>query len=370
MIFPLTRLVEQIILMIDSNYFDNTFEFYELSLKINLILMLKKKKVLITLILFLVILSGIVSLPIIYSISARLSTTQRVKANILLVEGWLPSYAIEMAYNEFKENSYDHVITTGIRISGYFQVSMNGYLIFNTQEKLKEINNPGDHTIAIDAYSDMEEDDCAHFNVFVNDSMIADFFADKKKRQYQMHWKGDLTKIDSVMIHFDNDKFEKDVDRNLYVREIVFDREIHIPYQYYSVYDIGVLDEKRRFNNDYNSHAELAKNALLSLGIDSSIILAIPGKKVRINRTLSSVLAFREWLKTSNIEVKGINIITRGTHARRTLMTYNKILNNNYEIGVISLPDLKEKSSRKYKVLKTLRETFGLVYYWFILIPY
>jgi hypothetical protein len=172
------------------------------------------------------------------------------------------------------------------------------------------------------------------------------------------------------MVQFDNDRFDEHGDRNLYVKEIVFDHKIHIPYQHNSVYDIGELDGKRRFNNNFNSHAELAKNALLSLGIDSSLILAIPGKNVRINRTLSSALAFRDWLKTSNIEVKGINIVTEGTHARRTWMTYNKILKGNYKIGIISLPEYKEHPSWKYKVFNTLREAIGLVYYWFILIPY
>jgi hypothetical protein len=332
--------------------------------------MFKKKKILITTILFVLILSGILFLPVIYSISDHLSKTTRVKANILLVEGWLPHYAIEMAYNEFINNSYDHVITTGIRISGYFQVSMNGYLIFFTHDKLKGIDASEDHTIAIDAYSDMEEEDCAHFKVFINDSIVADFYADKKKRQYEIPWKGKSSKIDSVMVQFDNDRFDEHGDRNLYVKEIVFDHKIHIPYQHNSVYDIGELDGKRRFNNNFNSHAELAKNALLSLGIDSSLILAIPGKNVRINRTLSSALAFRDWLKTSNIEVKGINIVTEGTHARRTWMTYNKILKGNYKIGIISLPEYKEHPSWKYKVFNTLREAIGLVYYWFILIPY
>ena len=197
-----------------------------------------------------------------------------------------------------------------------------------------------------------------------------DFLADKKKRQYQIQWKGNLTKIHSVMIQFDNDKFDKDVDRNLYVREIIFDRMIHISYQHNSEYDIGELDRKRRLNNNYNSHAELARNALLSLGIDSSLVLAIPGKRVRINRTLSSALAFRDWLKTSDIDVQGINIVTEGTHARRTWMTYNKILDKKYEIGIISLPEYEEHPSWKYKVFNTLREVIGLVYYWFILIPY
>jgi hypothetical protein len=99
------------------------------------------------------------------------------------------------------------------------------------------------------------------------------------------------------------------------------------------------------------------------------MVVAVPGKRVRINRTLSSALAFRDWLKTSDIEVIGINIVTRGTHARRTLMTYNKILDKKYEIGIISLPDYREHS-RKFKVLRTIRESFGLLYYWIILIPY
>jgi len=218
--------------------------------------------------LLLIVVTGMVSLPIIYSISSRLSKTTRVNANILLVEGWLPPvegwlppYAIKLAYDEFIKSNYKHVITTGIRISGYYEVSMNGYLVFHIKDKLNDIDN-------------------------------------------------------------------------------------------------------------FSSHAELARKILVSAGLDSSLVFAIPGKKVRLNRTLSSALAFRDWLKTSDIEVVGINIVTMGTHARRTWMTYNKILDKNYNIGIISLPDYRERSSWKYKVLKTLRESAGLVYYWFLLLPY
>lgn len=329
----------------------------------------KKKKILIFSTIISLILLGIVSIPIIFSISNRLSKTERVKANTLLVEGWLPSYAIEMAFNEFSKNSYDHIITTGIRIDDYFQVSMNGFLIFYAKDKLKEEDNSVDHTISIDAFSQLDGDNSAHFNVFFNDSLVADFFADKKKRHYEIPWKGNLAKIDSIMIQFDNDRSDESGDRNLYVRKIVIDQKIHIPYQYFSEYDIGTLDGKRRVINNFNSHAELARKALISMGLDSSLIVAVSGRKVRINRTLSSALAFREWLQTAKIEIEGINIVTSGTHARRTLLTFNKILDRKYEIGIISLPDYRN-DSRKYKILKTLRETFGLVYYWLILIPF
>lgn len=59
-----------------------------------------------------------------------------------------------------------------------------------------------------------------------------------------------------------------------------------------------------------------------------------------------------------------------GTHARRTWMTYNRILNEKYEIGIISLPDDGNRNSPDKGLLKTLRETLGIIYYWIILIPY
>jgi hypothetical protein len=311
-----------------------------------------------------------VALPIIYSISSRLSETKRVDANILVIEGWLPPYAIEMAYNEFLNHNYDKVITTGIKISGYYQLSQNGYLIFHSGDILKQSGTNDQHIIETDAYSELGGQERAHFNVFINDTVIGSFFAERNKSKYPISWNGDLSGIDSVMVQFDNDRFNDISDRNLYVREIIFDHLIHVSYQHNSEYDIGTLDGKNRIINNFNSHAELARNKLISLGLDSSRILSLPGKKVSINRTLSSALAFRDWLKKSDIEVKGINIVTMGTHAKRTLMTYNKILDKNYEIGIISLPNYRERASRKYKVFKTLRESVGIIYYWFILLPY
>jgi hypothetical protein len=308
--------------------------------------------------------------PIIFSFSDYLSKTEKVNANLLIIEGWLPPYAIEMAYDEFKKNGYDLVITTGIKISEYYLVSTNGYLIFYTRDRMRKLDNPGDHTIEIEAYCELKEKNYAHFNVFVNDSMNTDFFADKKKRKYEIAWKGKLAKIDSVMIQFDNDRVNEYGDQNLYVKEIIFDHKTHIPYQNNSVYLIGELGGKKKLDNNYSSFAELARNRLLLMGLDSTLVLAIPGNRVRINRTLTSAIAFRDWLNASKIKVEGINIVTLGTHAKRTRMTYFKILNGTHEIGIISLPDYKNSHSRKNKVLKTLRETLGIIYYWLILIPY
>ncbi len=329
-----------------------------------------RKKKLAAIILTICISAIILFFTFIFFFSDYLSKTNKVSANILIVEGWLPPYAIEMAADEFNKNHYDLIVTTGIRNSEYCLVFTDGYLIFHTRDITAGVDKAGDHIIEVDAFSELDKENSAHFNVFVNDSLTGSFFADKEKRKYDLKWKGQLSKIDSVMVQFDNDIVNEYGDRNLFVKEIIFDHKIHSPYQNNSEFDIGEPHGAIRLKNNYSSFAELARNRLLSLGIDSSLVLAIPGKRVRINRTLTSVLAFRDWLKQSDIEVKGINIITMGAHARRTWMTYNKVLNKKYDIGIISLPDYINGYSHKRKFLKTFRETIGIIYYWILLIPY
>ncbi|MCE5345207.1 MAG: hypothetical protein LLG13_02800 [Bacteroidales bacterium] len=333
--------------------------------------MFKNRRRRITIFIFFVFLSGFLFLPVIYLLSDQFSKTTRTNANILLVEGWLPPYAINMAFDEFNKNGYDHIFTTGLKSTPeYFNVFSNGSLIFYTHKKLPYNLQTTKHNIEIKACSSLNGENRSHFNVLINDSIVGDFFADKKKRNYAVEWNRHLSGIDSVSVQFVNDRVGDFGDRNLFVKEIIFDHKISIPYLNNSIYVIPGLNGNVRIKNKYYSYAEIARNNLIALGIDSSLIVYIPGEKAASNRTIKSALAFRDWLKTSDIEVNGINIVSLGTHAKRTWMTYNKILHEKYDIGIISLPDYKSQHSRISKVMKTLRETFGIIYYWFILIPY
>jgi hypothetical protein len=334
--------------------------------------MLRKisRKSLVIIIAVIIIILGAVSLPLIYLMSDKLSESSRVDANVLLVEGWLPNYAIEMAHDEFVKNNYSLIVTTGLKNTDYYPMFSGGYLIFYPREKTKRQDQIENHLIEIDAFAQLNDTNLAHFNVYINDSLVAGFFAGIKRKNYEFSWRGKLSDIDSLLVNYDNDNVNEYGDRNLFIREIIFDKKTELSYLNNSEYDLGELDGKMRIDNDYSSYAELARNRLLSLGIDSSLVLAVSGNRVRINRTLTSALAFRDWLETSKYEIKGINIVTLGAHAKRTFMTYNNILDNKYKIGIISLPDYKNTHSRKNKVLKTLREILGIVYYRIILTLY
>lgn len=332
-----------------------------------------RKKLVIGSVLFIIILTAgyFFARPSLSRLSAFLSKSERVEGNILIIEGWLSVNDLNSAIEEFHKAKYDHIVITGLKSTPhYYNVYTDGFLIFYPGDALIDEHEEVTHTIEVKAFSELAGDNAAHFNLWVNDSLTIGFFADKRKRKYGIRWNGNLQSIDSVMVQFDNDIRGDFGDRNLYVSELIFDKKVRIPFLNHSVYDISDLDNKNRIFNNMRSNADLTRNRLISMGIDSNSVISITGEKVKINRTLTSALAFRDWIRKSGIEVTGINIISAGTHARRTWMTFNKVLDNNYRIGIISLPDYKHDRSEKIKALKTIRETIAYIYYNIILIPY
>jgi len=57
-----------------------------------------------------------------------LAVNAPIKADILVVEGWLPDYAIKSAIAEFKKGKYRQLITTGLPLSkGYYLAEYKNY---------------------------------------------------------------------------------------------------------------------------------------------------------------------------------------------------------------------------------------------------
>ncbi|EGK84168.1 YdcF family protein [Microcoleus vaginatus PCC 9802] len=70
----------------------------------------------------------IAMLLILTNIHPFLAVNAPIKADILVVEGWLPDYAIESAIAEFKKGEYSQLITTGVPLSkGYYLAEYKNY---------------------------------------------------------------------------------------------------------------------------------------------------------------------------------------------------------------------------------------------------
>jgi Ca-dependent carbohydrate-binding module xylan-binding len=306
------------------------------------------------------------------NLQCLLSASHKVDANLLIIEGWLPDAAIETIKHVAQIEEYDLILTAGVRSPEYdfCMVAMNGYLIFYPDPLKLADEKKTNHIIEAVAKSKMGGIYRSHFNFFVNDSVIADFNADAKPNKYGINWFGSLSELDSVTVQFTNDTVAENGDRNLYVREIIIDNQIILPYQFNSVYDIGSIGGNNRIVNDYESHPQVIRNKLIADGMDSSEVVAITGKRTSINRTLVSALAVRKWIRATKPEITGINIVSMGVHSRRTWLTYRKVLGKSFSTGVISLPDEPTSENGDSKVTGILGEALDLVYYHIILLPY
>ncbi|MEG4073760.1 YdcF family protein [Microcoleus sp. Pol14C2] len=70
----------------------------------------------------------ILMLLILTNIHPFLAVNAPIKADILVVEGWLPDYAIASAIAEFKKGKYSQLITTGLPLSkGYYLAEYKNY---------------------------------------------------------------------------------------------------------------------------------------------------------------------------------------------------------------------------------------------------
>jgi hypothetical protein len=324
-----------------------------------------RKLSVLSIVLILVITISLLIKPVLSHLAEFLTFSQKVRANVLIIEGWLSYRDLNSVSDEITSGNYDFVLITGIKSKpGYYNVHSNGFLIFYTGKSYPVTESI--KIVEVRASSEMGGNNAAHFNLWINDSLVSSFNAGKCSRNYSQSWNGE--RIDSVMIEFDNDLNGSFGDRNLYVSKVILDRKTEIPFLNNSVYDIAPLDNRNRIINNMNSNAELTAKRLIAMGIDSSLIIAVPGRKVRINRTLTSALAVRDWMRQSGKIVSGINIISTGTHSRRTWMTFKKILGEN--VGIIALPDRLITPEDKVRVLKTMRELTAFIYYSVILLPY
>jgi hypothetical protein len=313
---------------------------------------------------FISALSLITYFLLLYKAPEFITKTERITANTLLVEGWIPENMYPYVESEFRNHHYDYIITTGNEyVEDYFELSENGYLVFNLKDAAGLSSGNGTNTFEVDAYSELGGEDMAHFNVLINDSVITSFMIDRKRKKYSFQWFGRIEDVDSLMINFDNDKKGEFGDRNLYIKDILVNNRVRINYLNNSRFTYDTIAGSKYSDNNINSLAALAARRLESTGIDPSIIIPVECQRKRMNRTLTSALAVRTKLNKNEFHIDGLNIITTETHSRRTYMIYNSVLKDKYHTGIIALPETNDSNAGIKKIFISLREIIAISYY-------
>lgn len=80
-----------------------------------------------------------------------LAVSSPIKADVLVVEGWLPDYALQQAINEFRRGSYQQIITTGGSLpTGFYLTEYKNYAAL-AAATLQELGLEKENLIAVAA---------------------------------------------------------------------------------------------------------------------------------------------------------------------------------------------------------------------------
>jgi len=90
--------------------------------------------------------------------------------------------------------------------------------------------------------------------------------------------------------------------------------------------------------NDYQTSASVGADLLKKAGIPAEVVQMVPSHVIGRDRTYNSAVALRDWLREHNLQVRAINILTEGAHARRTRLLFQRALGANVAVGVIAVP--------------------------------
>ena len=90
--------------------------------------------------------------------------------------------------------------------------------------------------------------------------------------------------------------------------------------------------------SEYGNYADLSAAVFREFGCDEGLIDAVAVDWIKKDRTQACAIAFKEWIAERNPDVTRVNLVSHGTHARRSWYLHRKHLLPSVQVGVISIP--------------------------------
>jgi uncharacterized SAM-binding protein YcdF (DUF218 family) len=127
------------------------------------------------------------------------------------------------------------------------------------------------------------------------------------------------------------------------------------------------------YTSDDDTTAIWGAGRLRRGGIASELVQMVPTRAVGRDRTYSSAVALRDWLRAHSLSVQSINVMTEDVHARRTRLLFQKAFGDGVAVGIIAVPNPGYDSRRWWRYSEGVREVIGesiaYIYARFLFIP-
>jgi hypothetical protein len=108
------------------------------------------------------------------------------------------------------------------------------------------------------------------------------------------------------------------------------------------VFTTGIPIERGSHLIGWKTYAEVAAQSLARLGLEPQRICPVPCADVKTERTRAMATALKAVLDKEPVPDTGrkINLVTLGTHARRSRAIFQDVLGPAWEVGIVSVPSL------------------------------
>jgi uncharacterized SAM-binding protein YcdF (DUF218 family) len=118
------------------------------------------------------------------------------------------------------------------------------------------------------------------------------------------------------------------------------------------------------YTNDYSTFASVGARRLKAAGVADASVQIIPSYVIGRDRTYSSAIALRSWLREHDMLLRSFNVVTEDGHARRTRLLFQKALGNDVRVGIISIPNPDYDAKHWWRYSEGVRDvvTEGVAY--------
>jgi len=102
----------------------------------------------------------------------------------------------------------------------------------------------------------------------------------------------------------------------------------------------GLPLEQGSYLSEYRDFATLATATLTKMGIESGAIVTVPTPAVLRGRTAAMAIALKRALDEMQVPKvdRRLQLVTLGTHARRSRLIYQRELGPEWHVGVVAVP--------------------------------
>lgn len=128
---------------------------------------------------------------------------------------------------------------------------------------------------------------------------------------------------------------------------------------YVKILTTGTVARSEWSPNTKSTYADWAASKFSRLGASNDVVEAVPCWVEKKDRTYYSALALKNWFRQKGRGVRSIDVVTKGPHARRTRLLFQKALGNEVRVGVISIEDKDYDPKHWWRSSEGVRDVVG-----------